>query len=111
MIRGSLGTVSNREDWIQVCPVVDENGDNVTITGAAIEIAVRKAGYSTELTASVGDGITIATPNFTFTFTEAEMDGLEEGQYKVGIRIQLSGETAWTQLFVGTVEIVDGVVD
>lgn len=112
MIGGSLGIVSNREDWEQEINVKDEDGDAVTITDASIEIAVRKPSLDTaELTASVGSGITIATTSFTFAFTEAQMDNLCAGKYDVGMRIQLDGETKWTQLFIGTVSIVDGIVD
>lgn len=109
MYKGSLGEVSTREDWIQAVDVVDENGDDVTITGATIRLAVRKKGDTApSLTAEDGDGITISTPTFTWSFDPDDMGGLCPGQYEVGVTIEISGET--TQLIVGTVTIVDGIV-
>ena len=109
MYIGSLGTVSNRETWEQAVDVVDENGDDVTITGATITLAVRKrSSTSPEKTLSSSSGITIATPRFTFRFEESDMDDLCAGTYDVGVTILLNGDT--TQLIVGTVTIVDGIV-
>lgn len=109
MYTGSLGTISNREDWIQAIDVVDENGADVNIAAASITVAVRKKGSTTNsLTATVGDGITISTPRFTFTFSEDEMDDLCAGTYEVGCVIEIS--SVKTQLIVGTVTIVDGIV-
>jgi hypothetical protein len=109
MYSGSLGTVSTREDWIQAVDVVDEEGDDVTITDATIRLAVRKKGDSAPtLTADTDDGIVIATPTFTWSFTPDDMGSLCPGQYEVGVAIEIDGET--TQLIVGTVSIVDGIV-
>lgn len=110
MYTGSLGTVSNREDWIQAIEVLDDDGDPVNIAAATIELAVRKQGDgSPSLEASVGDGIVVASPIFTFTFDVADMRGLCPGSYDVGVVVTI-GSTS-TQLIVGTVSIVDGVVD
>lgn len=109
MYEGSLGKVSNREDWTQTIECVDENGDDVTITGATIELAVRKKGDSAPtLTADTSDGITISTPSFTFSFTSDDLGGLDPGQYEVGVVIEIN--SVRTQLIVGTVSIVDGIV-
>lgn len=109
---GNLGTVSNRETWEQSVRVVDQNGNAVTITGATITLAVRKqpssSGDSADLTADTTSGITIATPVFTFRFEVASMRALDPGNYDVGCTILLSGDT--TQLIVGTVTVVDGIV-
>lgn len=109
MYNGSLGTVSNREDWSQAIDVVDENGDDVTITSAEISLAVRKKNSSSaSLEASVGDGITVVTPRFTFAFTADDMRTLDPGTYDVGCVVTISDVA--TQLIVGTVIVVDGIV-
>lgn len=109
MYTGSLGTISNRETWSQDIDVVDENGDDVNISTASISLAVRKRGdTSPVLTASVGSGITVATPTFTWTFSVSDMGNLSPGLYDVGCTILRSGVT--TQLIVGTATIVDGIV-
>ena len=110
MYTGSLGTISNREDWIQSIDVVDENGGDVDISAAQITLAVRKRNDTVPaLTATVGDGIALASPRFTFTFDVGDMRALAAGTYDVGCVVTVSGTT--TQLIVGTVAIVDGVVD
>lgn len=109
MYRGSLGEVSNRETWSQEITILDENGDDVDISAASIVIAVRPANSrSPILSASVGSGIAVVSPAFTFTFSVSQMGSLCPGQYDVGCTILRSGVT--TQLIVGKVTIVDGIV-
>jgi len=109
MYTGNLGTVSNREDWQQAIDVVDDNGNGVDISTAAIALAVRARGAGAPaLTATSGAGITSASPRFTFAFDAGAMRGLYPGAYDVGCIVSLGGVT--TQLIVGTVSIVDGVV-
>lgn len=109
MYEGSLGKVSNREDWTQTIACVDDDGGDVNIASATIRLAVRKKGDSSPtLTAANNDGITISSPNFTFAFSPDDLGGLCPGQYEVGCTIEISSVT--TQLIVGTVTIVDGVV-
>ena len=109
MYLGSLGTVSNRETWIQAIDVVDDAGDDVNIAAATISLAVRKKGDTSPiLTASVGDGITIVSPRFTFTFTPDQMAGLCAGNYDVGCLVTIAGVA--TQLIIGDLTVKDGIV-
>lgn len=110
MYTGSLGTTSNRETWSQAIDVVDENGANVDISAATISLAVRKKGDGTPaMTASVGSGIVVATPRFTFTFTSDQMRDLSAGNYDVGCVVTIAGTA--TQLIIGEITVKDGVVD
>jgi hypothetical protein len=45
MYTGSLAAVSNREDWIAVSPLIDEDGTEVTLTDASFEMFICKQGY------------------------------------------------------------------
>ncbi len=109
MYTGSLGTVSNRETWNQSIDVVDESGDDIDISTATITLAVRKQGDTSPiLTATNGSGITIASPAFTWNFTVSQTNQLCAGNYEVGVTILITGTT--TQLIVGNVIIVDGIV-
>jgi hypothetical protein len=109
MYTGHLGTVSNREDWQQSIDVVDDSGDAVDISSAQITLAVRGRGAAAPiLTADQNDCIAISSPRFTFAFEAAKMRALCPGQYDVGCVVALGGVT--TQLIVGTVNVVDGVV-
>lgn len=108
---GSLGTITNRETWSQTCRVEDRNHADVNIAAATIALSVRKQNTdgSADLEASVGDGITVSTPNFTWTFTAEEMHDLEPGTYDVGCTVTTGGITR--TVIRGTVAIEDGIVD
>lgn len=113
MYHGSLGEVSNREDWLATIAVIDDDGDDVDVTGATIVVAVRsqmaKSGDTPDLTASTDNGdVTISTSEFTFTFGVDDMRGLDPGIYDVACTILLNSIT--TQLFIGTIAVLDGIV-
>jgi hypothetical protein len=40
LYQGSLAPVSRREDWIVSSPLIDETGDEITLTGATIKVFV-----------------------------------------------------------------------
>ncbi len=109
MYNGSLGTITNSEDWQFSFDVVDENGDDVDISAANITVAVRKRGDTTpSFTRTVGDGITVATPRFTCLTPDSTMNDLCPGVYDVGCTVEISSFTS--QLFIMTLTVVDGIV-
>jgi hypothetical protein len=111
MYEGYLGRFSTKETWSQAVQVTDENGNDADISSATIELDVRRFGASEDeahaLTASVGDGITVVSPLFTWTFTPTQMDTLEPDRYKVSVKVTISSVT--TQLILGDLEVVDGI--
>lgn len=111
--QGVLESVTNREDWVVPVEVTDpDSGDPIDITAATITLAVRDQKTKTQaLEATVGDGITITDgPGGTFqwAFTESQMHGLCATTYDVGLVIEINAVK--TQLFVGTVPVLDGIV-
>lgn len=112
MYIGALEPVTNREDWTIDGELTDESGVAVDITTADITMGVRDQKTKSQvLTAEVGDGITILVgPSGTFeiAFLASQMRALCAGTYDVGIIIEIATDT--TQLFTGTVRIIDGVV-
>lgn len=108
----NFNQISNRETWSQAIKVVDEQGNDADISAATISVAIRRTDSppddAVNLDASVGDGVTVVSPIFTFLFSETDMNGLDPGFHNVGITVTISGVT--TQLIKGTVYIVDGVV-
>ena len=108
----NFGQISNRETWSQAIKVVDEAGDDADISAATIAVGIRRTDSppddGLDMEASVGDGVTVVSPIFTFLFAETDMDALDPGFHNVGITVTISGVT--TQLIKGTVYIVDGVV-
>lgn len=112
MLQATFEPVSNREDWIEQCEVRTEAGVLVDLSAAVIVMAVReRQSKQQKLLAQTADStITIdATGIFTFTFTLAQMRGLDASKaYDMGCTIQLNGTTQ--QFFVGSVPVIDGVV-
>lgn len=109
MYTGSMGSVSNREDWIVNISLVGDDGTSFDLTGANIVAYVCREGCSNSpvLSASLGDGI-VLTDNYTmqWRFDEDQMASLCPQQYGVFCRVERDGIT--TQLLSANVAIVDG---
>lgn len=110
MYTGTLGAVSNREDWIVNISFVDDDGNALDISSAqSIGTYICRQGCpnSPVLTATLGNGI-VLTDNFTmqWAFTESEMECLHPSQYDVFTRIELSNIT--TQILSASVAIIEG---
>lgn len=106
----SLESVSNQETYIESFQAIDENGTEINFTGATVDFVIRDpASNSNILSATVGNGITISTTTITVRFEESDMNTLEEKSYDVGCRYTLAGVT--TQLFVGTLSVIDGNIE
>lgn len=109
MYQGALEAISNRQTWTEAFDCVDDDGEDVTITGATIVFVVRKKGCtSASLTATDSDGITIATPRFTVVFSVDDVSALDPGTYDVGCTVEIAGVTE--QFIIGTINILDGIV-
>lgn len=111
MYQGTLQPVSNKATWTETVEVTDEDGEAVDISDATIVVAVRnKRSKTVELTAETDDGITLPgdTGAFQWTFSVSRMSAVCPETYDVGVTIEIDDVT--TQLFLGTVAILDGVV-
>jgi hypothetical protein len=110
MYTGSLGLVSNKEDWIAVSPLIDEDGAEVTLTDATFEMYVCKTTdpRTAVLTATTANGkITLpSSTTFQWAFTPADMDDLCAQSYNVFLRVTISGVV--TQILSCSVQIVEG---
>lgn len=110
MYTGSLAAVSNREDWIAISPLIDEDNAEVTLTGATIEMFICEQGVpdSALLEGSTDDGkITLpTTTTFQWAFTPDDMSVLYAGTYDVFLRVTIAGVV--TQILACTVPIVEG---
>lgn len=102
---------SNRADWtVQISATDADTGDAIDFTGASVTVAVKDENGCQKLVATVDNGkVTLPIVGvIQFTFDDSEMRGLCPATYLVGATYALNGET--NQLFVGTVNIYDGVV-
>jgi hypothetical protein len=111
MYLGTLQPVSNKATWVETVEVRDDDNEPLDITSATIVVAVRnKKSKRVELTAETGNGVTLPgdTGVFQFTFSVDQMGGLCPETYDVGVTIEIDDVT--TQLFIGTVAVLDGVV-
>lgn len=109
MYTGSMGSVSNREDWIVNISLVGDDGASFDLTGANIVTYVCREGNadSPVLSASLNSGI-ILTDDYTMQwhFTEEQMAGLCPQQYDVFCRVERDDIT--TQLLAANIAVVDG---
>jgi hypothetical protein len=107
MYTGTFGPISNRADWSETISL-RENDDDEPVS--LVEIAVRIGGCANIEKTMTGGGVTYdeAEGEFTFTFSEGELDALKAGNYPFGIVIET--DAAKEQLFAGEVAVIDGVV-
>ena len=110
MLQGSLGVLSNRETYIQDIQAFDEDDEAIDLTGATIVFEMRdRASNASKLIASTGNGkVAIVTTTFTVTFDTTDTATLDAKDYDLGVTIEIDDIT--TQLFAGTISVVDGVV-
>jgi hypothetical protein len=110
MYQGSLAPVSNREDWIVQSPLIDDDGSEVTLTDAEINVFVCRQGCpgSALLSGSTDDGkITLPTStSFQWAFTPDDMSALCAGTYDIFLRAVIDDVT--TQILAATIQIVEG---
>jgi hypothetical protein len=115
MYTGSLAAVSNREDWIAVSPLIDEDGTEVTLTDASFEMFICKQGYpsSAELSGyydpsdpSAGKITLPTTTSFQWWYTAEDMADLCAGTYDVFLRVTI--DDVVTQILSCTVSVVEG---
>lgn len=110
MYTGSLAAVSNKEDWIAVSPLIDEDGEEVTLTDATFEMFICRQNCPDQavLTATTANGkITLpSATTFQWWFTPSDMDDLCAGTYDVFLRVTI--DDIVTQIMSASVPIVDG---
>jgi len=100
-----LGAASTREDYSESWQALDDDGVAIDLTGATIVYEFRDPDTCSRTAATV----TIDTTTFTAEIPVATMRGLcPNKDYDVGCTIEIGGLTS--QLFIGTIPIVDGVV-
>lgn len=111
MYTGSLGAVSNREDWIVNISAIADDGSSYSFAGASASVYVTDEDLPTNsiLSGSIADGtIVISADGFTLTWTflAAAMNVFRAGNYSVFSRLTLNGVTS--QLLSASVSIVEG---
>ena len=114
MHMGHLAQVSNSVSWSGSATLLEDGAtphDLADVTG--ITLQVRAKGGSVVLSATLGSGITIAddttTGVFSWLFAKTTMGSICPGTYDAGITVDFTGGSD-TQLFVGTITVIDGVV-
>jgi hypothetical protein len=111
MQRAVFDPVSNREHWINMSEVRDQDDALVDLSTAVIKVSLReRQSKRTLLHAEVGTGIVIEGLGvFSHTFTDQQMRILDASfQYEVGCTIELNGVVQ--QFYIGAIPIIDGIV-
>lgn len=112
MYTGSLGLVSNQEDWTATFEIFDETNTAISIVGAVVLLFVTEedSPHCAIISHSTADSVIIIAADglsFSWTVPASEMASkLSAGTYSVFVRIVLSGLT--TQLLSASVSIIDG---
>ena len=110
MQTGSLAAVARGEDWIATSPLIDDDGDEVTLTDATLVMSVCRQGYpdTALLTASIDNGkITLpTTTSFQWWFDQDDTATLCAGTYDVFLYVII--DDIRTQILSATVPIVEG---
>ena len=110
MYTGSLSAVSNKEDWIVSSPLIDDDNEEIDLTGANFELFVcrQSSPENALLTASTDNGkITLpSATTFQWAFTPDDMAALCAGTYDVFLRVTI--DDVVTQILSCSIPIVEG---
>jgi hypothetical protein len=111
MLTGTLSQVSNQADWIESLEITDaDTGDVIDLSDATeIIIEIKTQGRDNVLqSASLTDETVehVETGVIQWSFTDTQMQTLCSGTYDVKIRI--TKDDIVTQLFIGTLPVLDG---
>lgn len=112
MLEINFPPVSNRADWKDNVQILNGDGDgsfDFTDAKAVVEVRRKKCG-TTVLSATTENGkVTFPAPDVVgWVFPRDEMLCVCAGPYEIGATIFRDGET--DLIFIGTVEVKDGVV-
>lgn len=113
MFTGTLDPASNRADWQFAIELVDLDGNDLNLSGATINIAIRTQGQILPLlTGSTSDGHIFITGlgNFNVSFSPAEMRILNPGSYDVGLTAKFASGITYQILANATLPVIDGVM-
>ena len=103
---------SNRATWIGIGQVTDLDDNPIDISQCSMVFEINDSQDWRRLEASTANGKIshLDVGVFRWTFSRDEMRGLEPGTYKTGLTLTNDDGTQTTQLSVGPLPIVDGVV-
>jgi hypothetical protein len=110
MYQGALEPISNRQDWIEVSPLIDDDGSEITLTDATLKVWICRQGCPTSalLSGSTDDGkITLPTATtFQWAFTPDDLSVLCAGTYDIYFRSTIDDITS--QILAATIQVVEG---
>ena len=110
MYTGTLAAVSRRQDWIGSSPLVDDDGEEITLTDATFEMYICRQNDpdNAVLTATTANGgITLpSSTTFQWHFTPTDMAVLCAGTYDVFLRVTV--DDIVSQIMSATVPVVEG---
>jgi hypothetical protein len=113
MYDGSLPPATNRAGYTQDFQLFDDAEDQgIDLAGAVITLDIRKPGCAAaELSATTANGRIVITDadegHFALVLAASDMRSLAPMAYACGMTIAQNGDT--TQIFIGTLPVLDGV--
>lgn len=115
MLRGSLGSISNKASWRDVIEIADEDDNDPVDLSAAEEIELtlrsRLTGSETVVASLTDATITLAADDLSASFAvpRSTMSGFDAGEYEVGLRIVWTDDTDESQEILGSISILEGL--
>lgn len=110
MFIGTLAAFSNEEDWIITSPLINDDGDEVTLTDATLVFYITKpeSQKTALLTATTANGkITLPTATtFQIAFTPTDVADICPGTYSAFLRAIIDGIE--TQILSASVQCLPG---
>jgi hypothetical protein len=102
-------TTTNNADWQVRFVFTDDSDQPIDFTGAYVEVEVRDQNNCKRIEASTSNGKLVIADLGTVDMSvpASEMATICQGSYNIGGLYKLGGATV--SLFVGTVQILDGV--
>jgi hypothetical protein len=121
MLNARFDTISNRQDWIDQCKVLNQDGQLVDLTGYDIVLAVQDRQHRNIVLMAQTEPppvdpahatlIIVSTGIFQFRFPVSQMRGVPAPRaYDLGCTLKQAGTGIVGQFCVGSVNVVEGFV-
>jgi len=108
MLRIQFPEISNRETWEETLALTEDGAPIPGLDGCAFAFAMRPHGSQAPALAGTQDDLLTVDVEASTVSWAIDTRPLQPGYYDVGVTFTRASRTS--QILVGTIEIVDGVV-
>jgi len=108
MLRIQFPEISNRETWSETLALSEDGAPLPDIASCSFSFALRVQGTATPVIEGTEADLLTVDPAESTVSWAIDMRGQGAGYYDVGLTVERAGRI--TQILVGTIEVLDGVV-